>query len=407
MSGDNDAGNPLGLPLAGIRILAMTQVGAGPFGALQLADFGADVIKIEDPTVGGDSTRGIPPFAEDGDSLFFQSLNRNHRGITLNLREPAGQDLLHELVAASDGFLSNLRGDQVKKLGLGYETLGEYNPRIVCCAVTGYGTTGPKAPEPAYDYLIQALCGLMSLTGEPDSPPTRAGLSIIDFTAGLSAATGLLMAILAARESGRGQDVEVSLLDSGMSLLNYVAAWTLNGGYQPERVRNSGHPSVVPCQNFQAADGWLVVMCQKEAWWPKFCAVLDRPDLAADPRFSSFKQRYANRDTLIPILEEFFRQRPVAEWLNGFRRAGIPAEKINTVEEALREPQFVERGGLLDIEHERFGTMRLIAPAIKMPGVEIPRRSAPALGADTESILRDCLGKTDADIAALRNAGAI
>ena len=396
-----------GRPLEGLRILAMTQVGAGPYAALQLADFGAEVIKIEDPTVGGDSTRGIPPLAEEGDSLFFQSLNRNHRGLTLNLRVPEAQTVFHELIGVSDGLLSNLRGDQVAKLGLDYASLSRFNPRIACCALTGYGTWGPKAAEPAYDYLIQALCGLMSLTGEPGGPPTRAGLSIIDFTAGLNAALGLMIGLFQARATGRGMDVEVSLLESRISMLNYLAAWHLNGGYQPERVANSGHPSVVPSQNFQVADGWIVVMCQKEAWWPRLCQVLDRPDLAADPRFATLRDRYAHRDQLIPILQEAFAQRTAADWLAALHAAGIPSERVNTVEEALREPQVLARDALLEVEHPRFGRIREVGPAIKIDRVRPPLRPAPGLGADTETILREYLEKSPEQIAALRAAGAI
>ena len=396
-----------GRPLEGLRILAMTQVGAGPYAALQLADFGAEVIKIEDPTVGGDSTRGIPPFAEGGDSLFFQSLNRNHRGLTLNLRVPEAKALFHELVAVSDGLLSNLRGDQMAKLGLDYATLSTHNPRIVCCAISGYGTWGPKAAEPAYDYLIQALCGLMSLTGEPGGPPTRAGLSVIDFTAGLNAALGLMIGLFRARITGQGLDVDVSLLDSGVSMLNYLAAWHLNGGYQPERVANSGHPSVVPSQNFRVAYGWIVTMCQKEAWWPRFCQVLERPDLATDPRFRTLRDRLAHRDVLIPILEECFLQRTAAEWVEALHAAGIPAERINTVEEALKEPQVLARDMIVEVDHPRFGRIREIAPAIKIDRVPPPLRPAPALGQDTEAILRDYLGKTPDQIAALRAAGAV
>ncbi|HEX2171633.1 MAG TPA: CoA transferase [Dehalococcoidia bacterium] len=395
------------LPLAGTRILAMTQVGAGPFAALQLADFGAEVIKIEDPAVGGDSTRGIPPFTEGGDSLFFQAVNRNNRSFTLNLRVPGGRAIFHELVRISDGLICNPRGDLVEKLGLNYAALGPVNPRFVCCAITGFGTTGPRAAQPAYDYLIQALAGIMSLTGEPDGPPARAGVSMIDFTAGLNAAIGTLLGLMRARATGRGGDVDVSLLESGLSLLNYVAVWTLNAGYVPERVAHSGHLSVVPCQNFETADGWIVVMCQKEAWWPRLCALMDLPDLATDPRFATFQDRYANRSTLLPILIDRFKQRPSAEWLVALEAAGIPSGPVNTVEEALREPQLEARGTIIGVDHPRFGQVRQIGPVVRLSGVETPRLPGPALGADTETILREYLGKSDDDIAALRAVRAI
>ncbi len=239
--------------LKGMRILAVEQFGAGPFGTLHLADLGAEVIKIENPHAGGDISRSVPPFTGDQDSLYFQSFNRNKRSLTLDLKHPDGRQIFEDLVRVSDAVFSSLRGDQPEALGLTYEHLKAVNPKIVCCALTGYGMTGPRKAEPAYDYLMQAYAGWMSLTGEPGSPPAKSAFSVVDFSAGLVAMTGMLSGIIRARETGIGCDVDVSLLDTAVSMLNYVAIWTLNRDFAPERLSASAHPSIVPSQVFETS----------------------------------------------------------------------------------------------------------------------------------------------------------
>ena len=297
-------------PLDGVRILAVSQFGAGPFGTQVLADLGAEVIKIEDPGVGGDVARYVPPFAGEADSPYFQSFNRGKRSITLNLRHPDGQAVLHDLVRVSDAVFNNARGDLPGKLGLTYEALKSVNPRVVCCALTGFGTTGPRAAEPAYDYLIQGYAGYMAVTGEPDGPPGKCGVSIIDFAGGYAAMVGLMVGLFDARGTGIGRDVDVSLLDTAVSMLSYFAIWTLNHDWVADRTPDSAHQTLVPAQNFPTRDGWIVVFCNKDKFWRDLVEVLGAPELADDPRFASFPARLANRATLVAALKERFRRAP-------------------------------------------------------------------------------------------------
>lgn len=392
--------------LSGIRVLAVSQFGAGPFGTLHLADLGAEVIKIENPNAGGDVARTVPPYTIPGDSLYFQSLNRNKLSMTLDLKHPDGQRVFRDLVQVSDAVFSNLRGDQPEALGLTYEQLEATNPRIVCCSLSGFGTTGPRRSEPAYDYLIQGLAGWMSLTGDPGTMPAKSGLSMVDFSAGVVAMVGLLAGLLDAQRTGRGCDVDVSLLDSAISMLNYVAIWTLNREYHPLRLADSAHASLVPAQVFQTQDGYLVVLCFKEKFWQALITALEAPDLDADPRFVSFASRYEHRDALISDLKGRFRKRTTREWLA--RMSGqVPCAPVNSVEEALRERQILERDMLVEVDHPDFGTLRQVRTAIKVPGAAQHERPAPALGADTAAILKSVLCYSDEQIALLRSSGAV
>jgi crotonobetainyl-CoA:carnitine CoA-transferase CaiB-like acyl-CoA transferase len=392
--------------LSGIRILALSQFGAGPFGTLHLADLGAEVIKIENPKVGGDVARSVPPYTAPGDSLYFQSLNRNKRSITLDLKHPDGRRVFHDLVRVSDGVFSNLRGDEPQKLGLTYAQLRHLNPRIVCCSLSGFGTSGPRRAEPGYDYLMQALAGWMSLTGDPSAPPAKSGLSLVDFSAGAIAMVGLLAGVLSAGRTGQGCDVDVSLLDTAISMLNYVAIWTLNRDYHPQRLPDSAHPTIYPAQVFKTQDGYLVIMCAKEKFWRALTEVLEAPELAADPRFLSFADRYEHRDVLIADLKGRFLARTTGEWLSRMR-GRVPCAPVNSVEEALEEEQVLARDMVMALEHPVFGTLRQVRTAIRIPNSVEHERPAPALSADTEEILRETLDYTDEEIARLRQAGVI
>ena len=353
--------------LSGYRVLAVSQFGAGPFGTLHLADLGAEVIKIENPRAGGDVARTVPPYTIPGDSLYFQSLNRNKLSMTLDLKHPDGQRVFRDLVQVSDAVFSNLRGDQPEALGLTYEQLKATNPRIVCCSLSGFGTTGPRRSEPAYDYLIQGMAGWMSLTGDPGTMPAKSGLSMVDFSAGAVAMVGLLAGLLDAQRTGQGCDVDVSLLDSAISMLNYVAIWTLNREYHPVRLADSAHASLVPAQVFQTQDGYLVVLCFKEKFWRALTTALEAPELAADPRFASFASRYEHRDALISDLKGRFAERTTNEWLA--RMSGqVPCAPVNSVEEALQERQILERDMLVEVEHPDFGTLKQVRTAIKVHG---------------------------------------
>jgi crotonobetainyl-CoA:carnitine CoA-transferase CaiB-like acyl-CoA transferase len=392
--------------LEDVRVLAVEQYGAGPFGTLHLADLGAEVIKIEDPRAGGDVGRYIPPFQEDADSLFFESFNRNKRSIVLDLEAEAGRRAFHELVARSDAVFSNLRGDVPDRLGLRYRDLCRFNARIVCCSLSGFGLTGPRQAEPAYDYVIQGLAGWMSLTGEPDGPPAKSGLSLVDYSSGIVAALSLLAGIHAARRDGHGGDCDVSLFDTAISMLTYPAAWWLSGAAAVERTARSSHPSIVPFGAFPTADGWLVVACPKEKFWLRMASAVGRSDLASDPRFDSFEARRHHREELIAALDGILRRETTEHWLGHLTSAGVPCGPVNSVAEALEDPQTRARNLVVEVDHPRWGRIREVTTAARGWWSGPDQRRAPALGEDRDSLLTELLGYSAAQLAALRKAGA-
>ncbi|MQA84333.1 MAG: CoA transferase [Streptosporangiales bacterium] len=393
-------------PLEDVRIIAVEQYGAGPWGSLQLADLGAEVIKIEDPGAGGDVARYVPPYAADEDSLFFESFNRGKRSLSLDMAAPAGRAVFEDLVRRADAVYSNLRGDVPAKLRIRYEDLKHLNPQIVCCSLSGFGMTGPRSAEPGYDYILQGLAVWMSVTGDPGAPPTKTGLSLVDYSGGYVAALSLVAGVHAARRDGVGMDCDVSLYDTAVSLLAYLATWQLNTDYVPERTRHSAHPSLVPFQAFQASDGWLVVACPKEKFWRRLTEVVGRPELAADPRFATFADRGDNREDLLAILEETFRGRTVGEWLESLRRAGIPSGPVNGTAAALADEHTEARGLVVETEHPRYGTVRHPGTAVRAgPPAEAYRR-APRRGEDAGYVLHGLLGYDEARVTELASAGA-
>ena len=394
------------LPLSGVRILAFTQLGAGPYAMMVLGDLGAEIIKVEDPTIGGDEARTVPPHAIDGDSPYFQSMNRNAKSLTLNLRAPGAREVLHGLVRVSDGVYANSRGDLPAKLGIDYASLRGVNRRIVCCCLSGFGKTGPRAADPGYDFLVQALAGFMSMTGNPDAPPTRCGVSIADFSGGLMSAVGLLVGILRARASGVGCDVDVSLLDSALSMLNYLAIWNLNYGKPLDRLADGAHQTLVPSQTFATKDGYLVIMCMKEKFWRRLAELGGLAHLIDDPRFASFADRLANRAELIGLLQAVMSSKATAEWLS-ILQGQVPCAPVYGVEEALDNDHVRARRMVVDVDHPRFGRLREVGCPIKIDSV-LPRyEPTSALGADTQNLLRSLLGLSDEQVGALRVAGAI
>jgi crotonobetainyl-CoA:carnitine CoA-transferase CaiB-like acyl-CoA transferase len=392
--------------LEDVRILALEQFGAGPYGSVHLADLGADVIKIEDPRSGGDIGRYVPPFQEGEDSLFFETFNRNKRSLSLNVTNSAGRGVFEDLVRRSDVVFSNLRGDVPKKMGITYEELRHVNPAIVCCNLSGFGATGPLRSEPGYDYIFQGMAGWMDLTGDPDGPPTKSGLSVVDFSGGLVAAIAVLAGVHAARRDGIGSDCDVSLFDTALSMLTYPATWYLNGGLVPHRTRHSAHPSIVPFQAFLTKDHWIVVACAKEKFWLRLCDALDRTDLGHDERFDSFATRRANGDVLIPILDEAFLAKDSVYWLARLKEFGVPCGPVNTLAEALDEPQALAREMIVTTEHPRFGEVRQVASPVNVVRDERSYRRAPQLNEDARDILFGLLGYDDAAIHELSLAGA-
>lgn len=390
-------------PLSGVRILAVEQFGAGPFGSLYLADLGAEVIKIEDPNSAGDVGRYIPPHNRDQSSLYFESFNRGKQSICLDLKTPAGQRVFRDLAAQSDAVYSNLRGDLAEKLGIGYENLAERNPALVCVALTGYGRSGARSALPAYDALIQAEVGWASLTGEPDGPPVKSALSLVDFIGGLTAALSLVSALLEARSSGRGRDVDVNLYDASLAMFNYQATWLLSAGVTAERLPMSSHQSLVPFQFFVTADGHIAVGCGKEKFYQRLAALLELPALA-DQRFSDFAGRREHRNELVPILEDCFRSRTTEEWIATLR-GSVPVAPVRSVTEALDKSELIERDMLATYESEVLGDIGSVGIPIKMGRFTPSYRPAPRLDADRASLL-DGLGYADDDIAELSHQGA-
>lgn len=393
-------------PLDGVRIIAVEQYGAGPFGSVHLADLGADVIKIESPATGGDVGRYVPPFQEGEDSLFFETFNRNKRSLSLDITTAGGRRVLHDLVRNSDAVWSNLRGDVPAKLGLTYADLAEVNPALVCCSLSAYGMTGPRSQDPGYDYILQGLTGWMDLCGEPGGPPTKTGLSMVDFAGGLVAAIALLAGVVSARTTGVGLDCDVSLFDTAMGMLTYPATWHLNEGFTPTRMARSAHPSLVPFQNFPTADGWIVIACAKEKFWVRLVEAIGRPDLATDVRYATFAARGENRDELIAAIDEALATRTVDEWLDVLTDAGVPCGPVNDVAAAVRDPQVAARDVIITTEHPRFGGVRQIASPVRVGPQRTDHVRAPRRDEHADEILRGLLGYDDSDIAELAAGGA-
>jgi len=306
----------------------------------------------------------------------------------------------------SDVVYSNLRGDVPAKIEITYDQLKDLNPRIVCCALTGFGMTGPRSAEPGYDYILQGMSGWMDITGEPSGPPTKSGLSLVDYSGGLVAAIAVLAGVHAARRDGVGMDCDVSLFDTAISMLTYPAIWNLNGDFESTRTHHSAHPSLVPFQAFQAQDGCLVVACPKEKFWQRLATAIGRAELAHEERFATFIGRRRNADELLAILDEVFRSRPAAVWLDVLRIAGVPCGPVNSVAQALADEHTVARGMIVETEHPRFGTVRQLRSPVRVGLQEPDYLPAPARHASADAVLTDLLGYGSERIAALICGGA-
>ena len=390
------------LPLVGVRILAVEVYGAGPFGTTHLADLGAEVIKIEQRE-GGEVSRTVGPyFLGEDDSHFFQSLNRNKKSLTLDLKHPRGREVLEKLVATADGLMGNLRGDQPEKLRITYKDLAGANPRIVCAHLSAYGRDGSRQSWPGYDYLMQAEAGWLSLTGEPDGPPSRMGLSVVDYSTGTTCALALLAGILEARRTGRGRDLDVSLYDVAMHQLNYPAAWYLNEKLVTGRAPRSAHPFIVPSQLYRTKDGWLFVMAQTQRFWDVLCEKLGRAELKE--KYPDFAARREHRDALTGILDEEFLKRNTQDWLAQLRGT-IPCAPVYDMAQALENPYFRERGGVQVFDHPDHPGFKLVASPFRLDD-PLPARPAPKLGEHTDALLRE-LGYGEAEIVKLKAQRAV
>ena len=393
-------------PLAGIRVLTFEAFGAGPFGSMYLADLGAEVIKVENRAQGGDATRAMGPyFLGPNDSHFFQTFNLNKKSVTIDLKTTEGREVFQKLAASSAAVMNNLRGDQPRKLGLDYATLGPVNPRIVCAHLSAYGRDNEREGWPGYDYLMQAEAGYLHLTGEPGSPPARMGLSIIDYMTGITTALALLASLIGVARTGKGHDIDVSLFDVALHQLSYPGTWYLNEGLRTERLPRSSHPSATPVQLFKTADGWIFIMCMLDKFWRALLAELGRLDLAEDPDFVSMEVRRVNRDRLTTILDAEFARATTAQWLERLR-GQLPVAPVYDMAQALDNPYLTRIGMLQNTPHPHKPDLRTLANPIKLDGRRPTARTGSALGADTEAVLGE-LGYSGAAIARLRAHGVI
>ena len=379
---------PAHLPLQGVRILAVEQFGASPYGTMFLAHMGADVIKIENPSTDGDPSRRTGPYMlGENDGLYFQSWNSNKRSLVLDIKSEDGRKALESLVTEADVVINNLRGDQPKKLKLDYAALAALNPAIVCVHISAYGRETSRASWPGYDYLMQAETGLMHLTGEPDTPPARIGApSIVDHMTGMTSMVGLLSALLRARETGEGCDVDTSLFDVTLHQLGYTATWLLNHGHMTERQERSGHYSLAPVQTFPTADGWIFIMCMTQKFWDALLPKIGREDLATLPQFASPGTRHDHRRELTDILDEVFRQHPTDYWLARLQGA-LPVAPVRNLADTLRDDFVAECGMLSVMSHPKQEELQILSNPLKFNGQRPALRSCSALGADTEAIL--------------------
>ncbi|MFQ5896828.1 MAG: CaiB/BaiF CoA transferase family protein [Candidatus Methylomirabilia bacterium] len=392
-------------PLAGVRVLDLTRVLAGPFCSMMLGDMGAEVIKVEEAGK-GDDTRTWPPFL-GGEATYFLAVNRNKKSLTLNLKALEGQRILRRLIRRADVLLENFRPGTMERLGFGYEALKADNPGLVYCAVSGFGELGPEAGRPGYDLIVQGESGLMDITGFPDGPPVKVGTAIADLVAGIMAAHGVVLALLARGRTGHGQKVEIAMLDAMAALLTYQAGIYFGTGQRPGR-RGNQHPSIVPYEVFKAADAYLTVGVANKPLWDRFCQAIDHPELVRDPRFESEAQRVANREILVPLLNGILGERSAEEWLKHLEKAGIPAGRIQTVAEVCESPHLKERGMIVSLPHPNAGTVRVMGVPIRLWGTPgAVTEPPPLLGQHTDEILTRLLGMSRAQVAQLRAAGVV
>ena len=392
------------LPLAGYRILSAEQYGAGPYGTMFLAQLGADVIKIEPPK-GGDTARGVGPhWLREGESLYFQSFNLNKRSLTLDLGTAEGQEILHRLVKDAHVVANNLRGDVPAKIGLTYDALKTVNPAIVCAHISAYGRDNERAKWPGYDYLMQAEAGFCALTGEPDGPPQRFGLSMVDFMSGTIMAVGLLAALLDAQRSGTGRDVDVDLMSAAVHQMSYPALWYMNEGDVTTRAPRGAHPTATPSQMFKAADGWMFVMAQLPKFWAILIERIGHPELGDDARFKSNADRLQNRAELTQTLDAIFSAQPTAHW-QALLEGHVPVAPVYTLDQAMDNPWLATIGMRDQVAHPDNPTLNVLANPIRLDSKRLPNRAGPLLGADSDMILAE-LGY-DADAVARLKAGGI
>jgi len=404
-------------PLSHIRVLDLSRVLAGPWAGQNLADLGAEVIKVERPKAGDDSRGFGPPWIRDrsgretSDSVYFMSANRGKKSITVNLGNPEGQRIVRELAAKCDVLIENYKVGDLDRYGLGYADLAAIHPGLVYCSVTGFGQTGPLRERPGYDFMAQGMGGLMSISGEPDEAPgggpMRAGVPVIDIFSGMYATIAICAALAHRAQSGKGQRLDIALFDSCLALLANQGQTYLSTGENPRRIGNT-HPTIVPYQVFRTSDGAMILACGNDNLFGKFCAVAGCEALAQDPRFAKNGDRVKNRELLVPVLAELFGKRSTADWVRSLEAAGVPCGPINTLAQAFAEPQAEARGMKITLPHPVAGEVPLIGSPMKCSVTPVRHELAPpVLGQHSEEVLRGLLGMSAEDISRLRAAGAI
>jgi CoA:oxalate CoA-transferase len=376
--------------LNGIRVLDLTRMLAGPYGTMLLGDLGADIIKIED--FSGDYTRML--------DAYYLSINRNKRSLVLDIKSPEGKKIFYEMVKVADVVIDNMRPNALQKLRFDYDDLKAYNPRIISCSLSGYGHTGPYRDRPAFDLSIQAISGGMSLTGEKGGTPVKMGLPIADIAGGMFAAFAVVSALVNRNTTGEGQKLDVSMLDSQISMASYLAAYYLINGTVagPQGAR---HESIVPYQAFQTKDRWIVVTCVTPKFWEALCRTLGIEELISDDRFVDPAKRLENRDDLAALIQAAFMKKSTDEWLPLLDEAGVPCAPVNTIDRALNDPQVIARDMVLEFDHPRLDRIRVAGNPVKTPGREQPMTRPPELGEHTQAVLKEYLEYSDEKIAEL------
>ena len=404
-------------PLSHVRVLDLSRVLAGPWAGQNLADLGAEVIKVERPKVGDDSRAFGPPWVKDGngretkDSAYFTSANRGKKSITVNVAKPEGQELVRALARECDVLIENYKHGDLARYGLGYADLRDANPRLIYCSITGFGQTGPYRERPGYDFMIQGMGGMMSVTGEPDDTPgggpQRAGVPIADIITGMYASIAICAALAHRAQTGVGQHLDLALLDSQIALLAYQNTNYFSTGKPPGRIGNL-HPNIVPYQPFRSSDGEVIVACGNDNLFRKFCEAAGCAALALDPRFATNGKRVENRAEITRLIQEIFGRKTTAEWLELLQSAGVPNGPINNLAQVFEEPQVKARGVKIEMDHAAAGKLPLVASPMRFSATPLEYRLAPPLlGEHTDAVLRGLLGKSDAEIARLRAADVL
>ncbi len=393
-------------PLEGIRVLDLSRVLAGPFATQLLGDLGAEIIKVEAPGRGDETRSWGPPFA-DGEAAYYLSVNRNKKSITVNLKTPEGVDIVKRLAKISDVFIENFKVGGLQKLGLGYDIIHQENPRIIYVSITGFGQTGPYRERPGYDFIIQGMCGVMSVTGEPDGEPMKVGVAWTDVITGLFAANAILAALIEREKSGLGQYIDISLLDSAIAAMVNQASNYLISGVPPKRYGNA-HPNIVPYQAFKTRDSYMILAVGNDSQFKKFCEIAGRPDLAENPEFATNPRRVENREKLIPIIKDIMLQRTTAEWCRDLVEAKVPCGPIYDMKEVFNDPHVLSRDMVVRVKHPTAGEIPLVGTPFKFSRTKVEfRHHPPLLGEHTDEVLKNLLGFNEKTLKVYHEKGII